>query len=417
MKKVTLMSPDEIYLSFSKRTEGSTPYGHLTYVEKGSAFDKRKSSINSRANHNWREHSLTLKNEPLYGYEFINGSIGNDYNSEKNLCIYDPRGFLQSLSPENTFEIIKYGTIQNGKILNRCIWGWNGKPYLMLDGSPSYQEAYTYFTKRQNKISSKLLKPGNIVLNNHNKKLVYLGMYYTLRAKPVDRNSSYNTSNPASDIFSFNNRHHLLLEPTIPGNKKTDYVFSFKKALPKIIDIHDNQEMSYDEIYKAFHTKECDILNEKLGPCEFIKESWRPEATNFSTNKFDADSVEFEYEYRDISSQSEFENLIKTRTKTNWYYVDPFSYENETDLYLSFQYGYRDIYAIPFRKKEFEQHKRWSPLTRIYKPTYHSHSHSISYTIVSDDVNRMNLFAKSIRIAKIKYKVKDEGGRIITGEL
>ena len=90
--------------------------------------------------------------------------------------IEDPRGFELEINWVNLEYIMRNSVIDKGEILADCIWGREkGDNYLLVKGTPEYEEAMSHLDQPKKSISIKELTLGDNVLFKNGETGIFLG--------------------------------------------------------------------------------------------------------------------------------------------------------------------------------------------------------------------------------------------------
>lgn len=260
--------PKQHYVTIQYRKDASTESGLLGFASpytKDAAFEKRRATQESWAyggygtqfdigddgsilpNNNSKIDRFTLfatkcypiitDNEPIEGFEVAksvrrSGGWGGSGNVVWRVA--DPRGFELEISSENFARIIDCTTVENGKILGKCLWGREGpKNILLPEASDIYQEAVKMTAKVNTKISLKDVQVGDTVeimstaVAKDDLVCQYFGKYYFLEVDQLG-----DGVRRGSGKFSFNKR---VTEKYLMKSAKTGQYFVLNT--PKVVNI------------------------------------------------------------------------------------------------------------------------------------------------------------------------------------
>jgi hypothetical protein len=179
--------PDNHYVGFSKRGEEEIPLGFMTPDGTDAAAIKRKGTVDSWANpgHSGRKGipSKSFANKPMTGFKMGRSVRHGGGWGQGNVKwrIEDPRGFELEISSPNFAQIIAVSTLENGEILEKCVWGRLGSDNILIPVSSDVFKAAEANTARLNKSASlKDLKPGYRCIMLNGDEGIYLGSHYTI---------------------------------------------------------------------------------------------------------------------------------------------------------------------------------------------------------------------------------------------
>ena len=176
---------------------------------------------------------------PLEGFEVAKSVRRSGWSGSGNVVwrVADPRGFELEISSDNFARVIDCTTIENGKILGKCLWGRDGgKNILLPELSEPYQEAVKLTVKTNTKISLKDVQIGDTVEILSTKvpaaDLVcqYLGKYFFLDVTQLDNPG--NRYGNYSGKFKFN---QAQTEKYLLKSEKTGTYFVL--STPKVVSI------------------------------------------------------------------------------------------------------------------------------------------------------------------------------------
>ena len=262
--------PNKHYVTIQYRKDASTESGLLGFASpytKDAAFEKRHRTQDAWAyggydtqfdigedgsilpNANAKIDRFTLfttkcypiltDNVPLEGFEVAKSVRRSGWSGSGNVVwrVADPRGFELEISSDNFARVIDCTTIENGKILGKCLWGRDGgKNILLPELSEPYQEAVKLTVKTNTKISLKDVQIGDTVEILSTKvpaaDLVcqYLGKYFFLDVTQLDNPG--NRYGNYSGKFKFN---QAQTEKYLLKSEKTGTYFVL--STPKVVSI------------------------------------------------------------------------------------------------------------------------------------------------------------------------------------
>lgn len=185
------------YVGFQARHHDDVPLGFMTPDGTDSASTKRKATVDSwskQGGHIWNPTtrsydrkdplpSVSYENKPLSGFKMGREIRRNSGWGQGNVKwrIEDPRGFELEISSPNFAQIILCTTIENGEILEECVWGRLGAENILLPiSSEVYKAAVINSERMAKKVSLKDLKPGHKVVLQNGEEGIFLGSFFTL---------------------------------------------------------------------------------------------------------------------------------------------------------------------------------------------------------------------------------------------
>lgn len=249
-----------------------------------------------------------ITNEPISGFQFTE-SVRRTYWGGGNVVwrVSDPRGFQLEISSANLARIMDCSTIQNGVILDDCVWGRAGAQNVLLPvSSDVYQQAKVVTrATTTDKISLKDVNLGDVVsvvqLMPLYEKLEYLGKFSFILAQSINNHEQYNHKygiNLVSDVVE----RYIFRD--IATNK---YLFV---TSPKIATIHTKIEVPLDKPAVAAE------LNRIIGLGIFDNFEYRPIIGCFIGSK-----LEIEYRYMPVD-EAEFMGNLSAGENIKSYFCD-----------------------------------------------------------------------------------------------
>lgn len=197
--------PSNHYVGFSKRGEEEIPLGFMTPDGTDAAAVKRKATVDAWAKpgHYGTVKAIPSKsfeNKPMTGFKMGRSVKHGGGWGQGNVKwrIEDPRGFELEISSPNFAQIIGVSTLENGEILEKCVWGRLGADNILIPVSSDVYKAAEANTERLNKSASlKDLKPGYRCIMQNGDEGTYLGSHYcvilddTARVKCEDKKRQF----------------------------------------------------------------------------------------------------------------------------------------------------------------------------------------------------------------------------------
>ena len=141
-----------------------------------------------------------IDNVPLAGFRIPEEIKRYGWNGGNVVWrVEDPRGFELEIPSANLAQILLQGTIENGTIQGRCLWGWDmGKVVLLPEDSEPFKKAMTHTGVRAGKIKASEVSLGTEVQLQNETVGTYLGRYNMLLS---DHSYEYNSN----DNITFKN--------------------------------------------------------------------------------------------------------------------------------------------------------------------------------------------------------------------
>lgn len=245
---MVLKLPEKWYVGFAARSQDDAPLGFMTPEGTDKAARNRKATVDG-----WRSKDIaprTIENKKLTGFK-LSESIRR-YSSwgsgNVKWRITDPRGFELEISSPNLMQILNCSTIEQGEILDACIWGREGADNILIPVTSNLYKTALEDTKRQTmKVSMKDVKPGNKVTLQDGEKYIFLGGWYQITAdRSMDR-----TRTGASYEFKIetSSKKRYFLQKIDDLSHITITVI----ASPKIATIDDCSTMTDNECWNAIN--------------------------------------------------------------------------------------------------------------------------------------------------------------------
>ena len=178
--------PDKHYVGLVKREESSLPLGFMTVWGADAAAAKRMSTVDGWSN---RGHSTQVKlppmildNKPMSGFklggDILTTNYATNYGGHDKWRIEDPRGFELEITSGNLAQLLAYGTVEQGEILDECVWAREGANNILLStNTQEYQTALAATKVANTKSSWKDVRIGNTVVLQNGHQGQYLGKF------------------------------------------------------------------------------------------------------------------------------------------------------------------------------------------------------------------------------------------------
>ena len=186
--------PAKHYVGFQVRGDGNIPLGFMTPDGDDKAAQKRKSTVDSWAASNYygqNKPALPAKsfdNVPMSGFKMVRSvRHGGGWGGSGNVKwrVEDPRGFELEISSDNFAKIIDCSTIENGEILEKCMWArLRSENILVPVSSDLYKEAQENTERVKKSASVKDLKIGDKIIMVNGDEGIYMGRFFSVRYHP-----------------------------------------------------------------------------------------------------------------------------------------------------------------------------------------------------------------------------------------
>lgn len=233
------------------------PLGYITPYGTDAAAKSRMNTVtswiirNSRASGHKLPTSI-IDNEPMSGFRILNchqGRAGGD-----TWRIEDPRGFELEVSGTNVIKLLKTSTVQNGEILDPCIWARNGSVNVLLSTeSDEFKQAVSNTIAAKNKASWRDVKPGNRIVLQNNLRGVFLGKMWLI-SYGLFRSQHQEIGN--NDLLISPKAVYVIFDENGPDKKSSFSSSLHLISTPKLSSIEDKTEVD---------SKECEMIaNDRL---------------------------------------------------------------------------------------------------------------------------------------------------------
>ena len=220
---MSIKFPDKHYVGFQARpSHDEVPLGFMTPDGTDKAAVKRKETVDNWSKsggyygRNEAQDTLpaqTYENKPLIGFK-LGRNVRHGYGwGQGNVKwrIEDPRGFELEITSPNLAQIMGFCTIQEGEILEECIWARLGAENILVPvNSDVYVNAIKNTERMSKSASLRDLKIGDsVVMHNGDAGIYYGTMFVTRRSSPHYSNG---TEIGAKVICGDKKRHVFLMQ-------------------------------------------------------------------------------------------------------------------------------------------------------------------------------------------------------------
>jgi len=217
----TIKIPQTVYVGFQgRRAVDEVPLGFMTPYDETKAGQKRQQTVDQWAKgwgSNKTFNSVTLENVPMIGFK-IGRAIRRSRSWGGNASyvrIEDPRGFELEISIENMVMVMDQNIVEDGEIMQECVWGRDGGKNILLPTNSEPYQASLNTTKRLNAVLSlKDVKPGSKVKLVTGETGIYYGSLYPIfikhEAEHTDTRSGYRHERNTTEVYT----------PEIRGTKR-----------------------------------------------------------------------------------------------------------------------------------------------------------------------------------------------------
>lgn len=246
--------PDKHYIGFQARpSHDEVPLGFMTPDGTDKAAIKRKETVDNWAKgggyfgRNEAQDKLppqSFDNKPLIGFK-LGRNVRHGYGwGQGNVKwrIEDPRGFELEITSPNLAQIMGFCTIQEGEILEECIWARMGNENILVPvNSDVYENAIKNTERMAKSASLKDLKLGDsVVMHNGDAGIYYGTMYVTKRQNPA-----YSSGYASGQLVCGDKKRHVFLMQGADGLESR----KFFKAMgsPKLSQVFEGTLMTQQE--------------------------------------------------------------------------------------------------------------------------------------------------------------------------
>jgi hypothetical protein len=230
--------PTKHYVGLNFRQEGKLPLAFMTPHGTDAASAKRMASVDrwcsQYRNKNKGLKPMVMDNVPMTGFAITKDIRTTNYGGLDHWRIEDPRGFELEISSGNLAQLISVGTIENGVILDSCVWARSGGNNILLSTSTQeYKDAVVTTQIANSKASWRDVKLGNRIVLQNTVSGIYLGKFHTVNwdsslYNKTDQNSlsAWNVSDKADTVIwdDVNNKLVLTRSPKLSAITDSDCI-------------------------------------------------------------------------------------------------------------------------------------------------------------------------------------------------
>lgn len=127
----------------------------------------------------------TFDNDLTTGFRFA-AVIGNERYDHKDegVMVEDPRGFAVHISAANAAQLMLNARIENGEILDNCVWVQDKRTMnLVVEGSSQHEDAKRLTKLSHQKVVAQDCSPGDVLTLQSGEDVLYLGLYHFVASK------------------------------------------------------------------------------------------------------------------------------------------------------------------------------------------------------------------------------------------
>lgn len=230
--------PEQHHVAFAGNSMG-LPVGYMTRFGTDSVSKKRMQAIEYQVYRGKTEGIIepkTFENKPMSGFKFGKATTRTHGWGKGTVTwtVEDPRGFQLDISSANLAQIMSCSTIENGEIIDKCVWGnLRNENVLIPVSSDVYKSAQENTARVNQRVSLRDAKPGNTVLTHEALKGIYLGSMY-----PVQKNYSHDNTRAHLE-----NKRYIIAETDDAGKWLKLHILTTLK----LSEITDYSVISQDE--------------------------------------------------------------------------------------------------------------------------------------------------------------------------
>ena len=205
-----ILIPEKHYVGLQFRQNGDLPLGYITPHGTDKAAQSRMATVDSwtKSSASKAMPSSVVDNVPMAGFRLTSDIRRGDYGAADKWRIVDPRGFELEISSSNLAMLVSDTTIENGEILDQCIWARDGGNNVLLSlGSDEYEQALLSTDIASSSTSWKQVQLGNEIVLQNGLRGRYFGKMYPI-AEPWDDASGAGQNNK----LSVGSASHVILE-------------------------------------------------------------------------------------------------------------------------------------------------------------------------------------------------------------
>ena len=182
--------PDKHYIGLLIRGSDEVPLGFITPWGEDDKAKQRIQTVDSWARQGRQGAIPTsiVENAPMRGFKLTSAIRTSRFGSADKWRVEDPRGFEVEISSENLASIISETTIENGEILNKCIWARRSSSNVLLTvDSKEYRDAAAMTSIASTLVATKDVKPGYRITLQNGTTGRYLGKFYIVQLTSVSQ--------------------------------------------------------------------------------------------------------------------------------------------------------------------------------------------------------------------------------------
>jgi hypothetical protein len=227
----TIKIPEKVYVGFQgRRSEDEVPLGFMTPYTTDKAGQKRRDTVDNWAKGYGRDktfNSVMLDNKPMIGFKIgrdIRRSGGWNGSGASYVRVADPRGFELEITIENLVMCMGSNLIDDGEILQECVWGRDGNRNILLPtNSEPFKDSIQTKAKLDTVISLRQVKPGDEVALVTGETGIYMGSMYPIHVDRWDQPRKFRVGEAKRYVLKITDRHGVKFEGR-PAMKVTEII-------------------------------------------------------------------------------------------------------------------------------------------------------------------------------------------------
>jgi hypothetical protein len=228
----------------TNRNGDDLPLGFMTPDGDDAAAKNRRASVDAwvAQNHGHRSNhpkAVVMPNTAMAGFRLLDDVRRDSSWGSGNVKwrVEDPRGFELEISSPNLMNILASTVVDQGEVLDRCIWAREGKENILVPlSSEVYQTAVANTAREAKTASIKDTRPGDAVVLRNGDTGIYLGRMNMI---DWDYTGGYNRT-PAQPIT-------VKLLPRHVFVSVVDRNIFYVSATPKLSEVTPGTPISPDE--------------------------------------------------------------------------------------------------------------------------------------------------------------------------
>lgn len=211
-------------------------------------YEKTRHQKMESINRYYKNSTTVYANQPLPGFTIIKSSTWRGNTSLWTVC--DPRGFTIEISSNNITSILSCGSISEGLIQDKCVWGYDsGENVLIPESSSLYKSARENTKLLESKIKLSEVPIGSWVKLKSKVECVYLGSFNFIE---LCGQYFYQTKNHSYELLSTAKKKLLFAKIDNINNTLTYFIESTNKiaTVGNVLDEFSDKDVNRDNFNK-----------------------------------------------------------------------------------------------------------------------------------------------------------------------